>query len=163
MRTSRILFLFIISIFSLSQRSEAQKFEFIKVPELVNILNNPENKLFVVNFWATWCPPCVREFPYFQKLAREYSPDKVRFIMVSLDSRDDLEQKLIPFLEKNNVAADVALMTDLDYNSWIHKVDPDWQGEIPSTLIFNNSKHIKLFHPGEIDEPGLRTLINHLL
>ncbi len=147
----------------LAQRIEAQKFEFIRVPELEKILKNPENKVFVINFWATWCPPCVKEFPDFQKVAGEYDPDKVKFIMISLDFRSDLEEKLIPFLEKNNVSVDVALMTDLDYNSWIDKVDPSWQGEIPSTLVFNNSKKIRQFHAGELDEQDLRKLINNSL
>lgn len=163
MRKSSLLISFILIFIILADKLEAQKFEFIQVPELEKILKNPENKLYVVNFWATWCPPCVKEFPYFQKLAKEYDPEKVEFIMISLDFRSDLESKLIPFLEKNNVTVDVALMTDLDYNSWIDKVDPSWQGEIPSTLIFNNSRKVRLFHPGELDEQGLRKLINNSL
>ena len=79
--------------------------------------------------------------------------------MVSLDFPSDLEKKLIPFIEDNNVSLEVALMTDLDYNSWIDKVDPNWHGEIPSTLVFNNQKKIRQFHMGEIDEQGLRKLI----
>ena len=163
MKRGKLLILCIIAILTLLQESKAQKFEFIKVPELEKILSNPEDKLFVVNFWATWCPPCVKEFPYFQKVAKDYDTEKVRFIMISLDFRDDVESKLVPFLEKNNVSVDVAMMTDLDYNSWIDKVDPSWQGEIPSTLIFNNSRNIRHFHPGEIDEKDLRTLIDNSL
>ena len=163
MRKSSLLLSFILILIILTAKVEAQKFDFIHVPELEKILNNPENKVFVVNFWATWCPPCVKEFPDFQKVAGEYDPDKVKFIMISLDFRSDLEEKLIPFLEKNNVSVDVALMTDLDYDSWIDKVDPSWQGEIPSTLVFNNSKKIRQFHAGELDAQDLRKLINNSL
>lgn len=139
--------------------ASGQKFQFIKVPELEKILNNPENKLFVINFWATWCPPCIREFPNFEKVSKEFSQSEVKFIMVSLDFPSELEEKLIPFIEKNNVSLDVALMTDLDYDSWIDKVDASWHGEIPSTLVFNNSRKKRQFHLGEIDEAGLRKLI----
>jgi hypothetical protein len=54
-------------------------------------------------------------------------------------------------------------MTDIDYNGWIDKVDPAWQGDIPATLFFNNSKKTRYFHTGEVTEPELKKYINSLL
>jgi thiol-disulfide isomerase/thioredoxin len=142
------------------QASSGQKLDYIKVPELEKILKNPENKLFVVNLWATWCPPCVRELPDFEKVAKFYSVSRVQFIMISLDFPSQVEKQLIPFLKKNNISLDVSLMTDVDYNSWINKVDSSWQGDIPATLIFNNSQKIRHFHSGELSEKDLRKLID---
>jgi thiol-disulfide isomerase/thioredoxin len=131
----------------------------IKIPELERILSSKEDVLHVVNFWATWCGPCVREFPTFEKVARDYGDKKVKFIMISLDFPSQVEKQLIPFLEKNKSELDVAVMMDVDYNAWIDKVDGTWQGDLPATLVFNNARKKRDFHKGEVDEPGLRKLI----
>jgi thiol-disulfide isomerase/thioredoxin len=138
---------------------QAQKAERIGIPELEKILNSPEDQLHVVNFWATWCPPCVTELPYFEKLSREYQGKGVKFILVSLDFPSQVDSRLIPFLKKNKITADVRLMTNLDYNSWIDKVDGNWQGNIPVTIFYNNAKKIRYFHPSEMNEKELRDLI----
>lgn len=140
-----------------------QKVTHIKVPDLEKILKAPENKLFVVNFWATWCPPCVSELPNFEKVAKEYKAEDVRFILVSLDFPSQIEKQLMPFLKKNRISLDVLVMTDVDYDSWIDKVDRSWEGNIPVTLFFNNSKKKRYFHLGEVDETGLRKIINSQL
>ena len=154
---------FLLVFIFYSPLSEGQKIEYIKIPELEKILNDPGNKLFVVNFWATWCPPCVAEIPNFEKAAKDYDPEKVRFILVSLDFPSQVEKQLIPFLKKNKITLDVAVMMDVDYNKWIDKIDPKWQGDIPATLIFNNSKKSKYFHSGEVSEPELKKYINSML
>ena len=138
----------------------AQKIEKIGVPELEKILASPGDELHVVNFWATWCAPCVTELPAFEKLAGEYFDTDVKFILVSLDFPSQIDSRLIPFLKDNKITADVRVMTDLDYNSWIAKVDDSWQGNIPSTLFFNNAENIRYFLPSEVTEEELRDLIN---
>jgi len=57
-----------------------------------------ENTIYVINFWATWCMPCVKELPYFEKLNAENKDAKV--VLISLDFKDQLESKLLPFLKK---------------------------------------------------------------
>jgi thiol-disulfide isomerase/thioredoxin len=139
---------------------KGQDVRYIKIPELEKILGNQDNKLYVINFWATWCAPCIKEYPVFQKLSQEFRTDKVDFLMISLDFPSQIEKQLIPFLKKNNSSLNVAVMMDLDYNAWIDKVDPTWQGEIPATLVFNNRKKIREFHRGEINESQLRKMID---
>jgi thiol-disulfide isomerase/thioredoxin len=138
---------------------QAQETEKIGIPELEKILSSPADQLHVVNFWATWCPPCVTELPYFEKLSKEYQGKGVKFILVSLDFPSQIDSKLIPFLKKYKITADVRVMTNLDYNSWIDKVDSNWQGNIPVTIFFNNARKAKYFHPSELDEKELRDLI----
>jgi len=88
MRSGKILIsVSIFLVFFIGLEASGQKIEYIKVPDLEKILNNKENKLLVVNFWATWCAPCVKELPAFEKVAGEYNESKVRFIMLSLDFR----------------------------------------------------------------------------
>lgn len=102
-----------------------------------NILIEDEN-IYVINFWATWCAPCIKELPYFEKLNAENK--NVKVILVSLDSKKDLEKKLIPFIEKRKLNSKVLLLADKDYNSWLSKVDADWSGAIPATLLLNGKK-----------------------
>ncbi|MCZ8331417.1 MAG: TlpA disulfide reductase family protein [Flavobacterium sp.] len=102
-----------------------------------NILIEDEN-IYVINFWATWCAPCIKELPYFEKLNAENK--NVKVILVSLDSKKDLDKKLIPFIEKRKLKSKVLLLADKDYNSWLSKVDDDWSGAIPATLLLNGKK-----------------------
>lgn len=140
-----------------------QKVEYIKAADLEMILKNKEDKLSVINFWASWCAPCVKELPHFEKISKEYDGNEVTFFLISLDFPSEIEGKLIPFLKKNKITHEVAVMTDTDYNLWIDKVDPVWQGNIPATLVINNAKKIRSFHPREFDEKQLRELINKSL
>ena len=153
----------IILAFISTQQTAGQSIRKIHVKELEKILSNQENKLFILNLWATWCAPCVKEIPAFEKIAKEIDKSKVSFVMISLDFPSQIETQLKPFLKKNKTSLDVSVMMDTDYNSWIDKVDPTWEGNIPSTLFFNNSKKTRYFHSGELSESELRKLINQFI
>jgi len=150
-------------LFAEAETAGGQQIAQIKIPELEKILSAGDDKLYVINFWATWCPPCVKELPHFQKVAREFNRDEVSFLLVSVDFPSQIESHLRPFLKRNNVALDVAIMMETDQNEWINKVDPSWQGNIPVTLMFNNTNKTRKFHPGDLDEAELRNMIKSLL
>ncbi len=95
---------------------------------------------YIINFWATWCKPCVKELPYFDELHDEYKDDKVKIILVSLDFPKQIESKLVPFIMKNNLKPEVVVLTDSDANTWVGKVDDQWDGAIPVTLIYNKNE-----------------------
>jgi thiol-disulfide isomerase/thioredoxin len=108
------------------------------------------NTIYVVNFWATWCAPCVKELPHFEKLNSENKSVKV--VLVSLDFKKQYESTLLPFLKRKNIQSEVVLLTDKDYNSWLPMVDKEWSGSIPATLIIKNGKKIfaeKIFSSDE--------------
>jgi len=106
-----------------------------------------DNNVYVINFWATWCAPCVKELPHFEKLNVENK--KIKVILVSLDSKKDLEKKLIPFIQRKKIASEVVLLSDKDYNSWLNKIDQNWSGSIPATLIIQGKN--KLFAEREFE------------
>lgn len=160
MRTILILIVFLIVTINVSL---AQEFRKISKSELISILENPTDILHVINFWATWCGPCVKELPDFQQVIQETDKSKVDFLFVSLDFPSDADKKLGPFLKKNNYTFDVALMTETDYNSWIDLVDPSWQGSLPATLFFNKAKQIHRFIPEPLEKSKLIDTINSLL
>ena len=106
-----------------------------------------DDNTYVINFWATWCAPCIKELPYFEQLHKD-NP-KVKVILVSLDSRKDLEKKFIPFVVKKQLTAEVILLSDKDYNAWLDKIDDSWSGAIPATLIISGKR--KLFAEREFE------------
>lgn len=99
-------------------------------------LKKTTDTVYVVNFWATWCKPCVKELPAFEKLNREYRNEKVKVLLVSLDFIKHYDSKLIPFIKKNNLQSEVILLNDPRSNRWIDKVSPEWSGAIPATVIY---------------------------
>lgn len=104
-------------------------------------LENENDSTYVVNFWATWCKPCVKELPAFEKLNAEFSNKKVKVLLVSLDFPSKLETFVIPFLDRNNIQSQVVLFDDPDANNWIPSIDKTWSGAIPATIIYNKNKN----------------------
>ncbi len=130
--------------------------------DLAPLFNQRTDTTYVINFWATWCKPCVEELPYFEALHDRYSDQKLRVILVSLDFPRQLESKLIPFLEKHQLKSDVMVLTDPKQNEWIDKVNPEWGGAIPVTMIYKADK--KQFIGEQIASPNeLNTLIESFL
>jgi thiol-disulfide isomerase/thioredoxin len=103
-------------------------------------LNKKDGKVHIINFWATWCAPCVKELPYFEKLNTEYSGKNVDVLLVSLDFPHLYDSKLKPFIKKKNLKSKVIALDDVDMNTWIPKVDTKWSGSIPATIIYRNDE-----------------------
>lgn len=130
---------------AISQNSELENVLESKIPvydfEALSVwLNKTNDTTYVVNFWATWCKPCIKELPAFEKLNTEYGSQKVKVLLVSLDFPEKLESQVMPFIEKQNIKAEVVLLDDADANSWIPKVSPEWSGAIPATLIYKKGE-----------------------
>lgn len=101
-------------------------------------LTQKDDKVYVVNFWATWCKPCVKELPYFEKLNNSYSNQNVEVVLVSLDFPHLYESKLKPFVIENKLTSKVIALDDVDMDTWIPKVSETWSGAIPATIIYKN-------------------------
>ena len=112
---------------------------------------------YVVNFWASWCTPCVKELPAFERISKEFSGEKLKVLLVSLDFPSQVESRLMPFLEKNGISSEVLVLNDPDANRWIDKVDPGWSGSIPATLIYNRKERI--FHEGTYSYNELKEIV----
>jgi thiol-disulfide isomerase/thioredoxin len=136
-----------------------QEVQVIKFKELQSLRNNPSDTLYVVNFWATWCKPCIKELPHFEAAHAKYKNQPVKVILVSLDSKVDLKTKVMPFAQKRNLKARLFLLDEPDANSWIDQVEPKWSGAIPATIFFNNRRQVYYFLEKELTEVELQTLI----
>lgn len=116
---------------------------------------------YVVNFWATWCAPCVEELPYFEKLNVQYKKQPVKVILMSLDFRSKLQTEVIPFVRKHKLAAEVYIVNEPDQQAFIEKVSKKWSGAIPATWFVNTKKKINSFFEKEFTYNDLNsTLLN---
>jgi thiol-disulfide isomerase/thioredoxin len=133
----------------LAAPSYAQRVAVLKFPALQQRLARPSDTTYVVNFWATWCGPCVQEMPGFEKVRAAQIGQKVKFVLVSLDYAAQLDKKVKPFVRKHGLKAEVLLLDETDPNTWLQKVDRQWSGSIPFTLIYNNQaqKRATFEHP----------------
>ncbi len=152
-----ILFLSIVlACFSL----KAQQYDNMKVfktyDEFKQVLEQDDDKIHVVNFWATWCGPCVKELPYFEELHQKYNNNDVEILLVSIDWDKHVEKKVIPFLHKNEYTAPTIVFDDPKTNDWIPKIDTSWSGAIPITIFYKGDQRIfkeQAFHSvGELEE-----------
>jgi thiol-disulfide isomerase/thioredoxin len=107
---------------------------------LNHFLSQENDTVYVVNFWATWCIPCVEELPNFEKITQKYSNDKVKVILVSLDFGKDAKTRLLPFIARKKIKSDVIMIREPDADSWISKVDEGWSGALPATVIYKGKK-----------------------
>jgi thiol-disulfide isomerase/thioredoxin len=161
MRIHYLIFVFLLQFSAM--RLQAQNVTIYKLPDLQKLLQRNTDTVYVINFWATWCRPCVEELPYFEQAKITFAQQKVRIILVSLDDRADLHTKLKPFLLRKQIKSKVVLLDETDYNSWINKIEPTWEGAIPATIIYNNSKKKRTFLERELSQNELISFIqNHL-
>jgi thiol-disulfide isomerase/thioredoxin len=142
--------------------SKANTVRVVTFSELETILQKKDDTLRVINFWATWCKPCVEELPFFEKLNQMYQDQPVKVILVSLDFSNKKEM-VASFVQRKNLQSSVLLLAQSNPNEWIDKVSPDWSGAIPATLFVRGSHAIRIFHEGEYTQETLDKQIQNLL
>jgi thiol-disulfide isomerase/thioredoxin len=132
-----------------------------KINDLLNRINNTSDTTYVVNFWATWCKPCVAELPEFEKLHIDSKEKnrKVKVLLVSMDFVEELNKKLKDFLAKNKYTCEIVLLDEINGNDFINKISEKWSGAIPATLITKKDKTQNYFHEGKMTFDGLQAAI----
>ena len=101
------------------------------------MLHQTGDKVYVVNFWATWCAPCIKELPYFETVNKR---DDVEVLLVSLDFPNYKTKRLLPFVEKHQLQSKVVHLDDANENFWINDIDTEWSGAIPATIIYTQEE-----------------------
>ena len=91
----------------------------------------------LVNFWATWCPPCREEFPELVKIDREYRPQGLEFVTVSLDDLAEINRDVPAFLTEMKSTIPAYLLKTADEETAIHSIAPDWRGALPLTVLYD--------------------------
>ncbi|WP_435352699.1 TlpA disulfide reductase family protein [Emticicia sp. SJ17W-69] len=131
--------------------------EIIKFTDLDKLMQKDDG-IYVINFWASWCRPCVAEMPNFETVGNNFRLNNVKIIFISLDFKRDLEN-VKKFVEDKGINSPVYLLDEPDYDSWIDKVSTKWSGAIPATLISQGNR--KEFYEQIFDYQTLTEKIKH--
>ncbi|MEB2786035.1 redoxin domain-containing protein [Algoriphagus persicinus] len=128
---------------------------------LADLLKNDTDELLLVNFWATWCGPCIIEYPEFVTIQRMYGERDFQFVSISMDSPDQAE-KALKFLKGKASALPNYIMDTDDKYKVIDVVGKEWDGSLPITLLIEPGGEIAYRVPGTIDANELkREIVDH--
>jgi len=155
--------LFIILLFAAGlQPAWAQSIGSYNATEL-NTRISGKDTLYIVNFWATWCIPCVKELPGFNMVNDLYKDRPVKVLLVSFDFREQYPQALSAWVKKKKLHPEVAWLNESNPNEYIPKLAPEWEGGLPATLLINNKTGTRVLKPGEVTAAELTAWIDQQL
>ncbi|URC11866.1 TlpA family protein disulfide reductase [Flavobacterium sp. B183] len=133
-----VLRIFVVFAFSVSGYS--QNVKLLNIDQLNERIKNGKDSTYVVNFWATWCAPCIKELPHFEKLKADHQSDKLAVLLVSVDFKSKLNSAVVPFVKRKNLKNEVFLLNESNPQEYIDRIDKDWSGSIPATLFIKEDK-----------------------
>lgn len=153
--------LFILFVLGAVLPAQAQQIKAYTATDVMKSAASPDT-VYIINFWATWCPPCVQELPEFNKLYDKYKAQPVKILMVSLDFKDSYPYKLEGFVKRKGLQPEVAWLSDTDPNVFIPKIEGTWQGSIPATLILRQGQPRK-FIEGQVTVAQVSRIVDAML
>lgn len=149
-----VVFLFLI------HASLAQPAQTIRLADLEAMMEEGSSEIHIINFWATWCGPCVKELPYFEKITAEGN-DNIKVSLVSLDlDLNPNPEKVYQFIRKKKLQSEVWLLDEPDPNAWISKIHPEWSGALPATMLINHKTGERKFIGRALREGELEQYLN---
>lgn len=154
MKAISITIIFLIATITL----HAQTAELIKIEDLQKIVEGKSDKIQVLNFWATWCAPCIKELPLFEEMNTNRSDVEISLVSIDLDL-DPNPDKVHRFVSRKKLKSNVYILDERDPNSWINKIDESWSGAIPATLVVNLANGKRRFVERELKEGDLEKII----
>lgn len=156
-------FIAVIAFLFLAPAAFSQDIKKMKITDLVQLIDTSSVPL-VVNFWATWCQPCIREIPWFEKAVAEYKEKGVKLLLVSLDFADDYKNKSIHrFVKKTAYQSQVIWLDETNADKFCPPIDSAWGGSIPATLMVNNRKSYRQFFEHQIKEERFKLELKKLV
>lgn len=142
--------------------SFAQQVEAVKIEEL-NTYITKANQPLIINFWATWCKPCIAEMPYIQQAAQQYKDSGVKLIMVSLDFPEAYPNDIADFIKSKNLDGTFFWLDESNADHFCPVIDKQWQGSIPATLFLNSKTHYRKFFERKITPDELHRFLQEML
>jgi thiol-disulfide isomerase/thioredoxin len=109
-----------------------------------------KDAVLVINFWDTFCKPCVAEIPSFISITNQYKKDNVKLLLVSLDLPSYYPAKIATFSKKHNFKTSITWLNETNADYFCPKIDPAWSGSIPSTVILNTKTGYRKFFEEEM-------------
>jgi thiol-disulfide isomerase/thioredoxin len=135
--------------------------EKIDKSSLQELIDNREDKVLLLNIWATWCPPCIKEIPDLIRISNNYK-SIVDVVGISIDFSEDLDKKVLPFLEKNNVSYINYINGFRKDEDLINFFIKNWSGALPASFIYNRNGDLLHFIEGKKDYDYFRKMIEKI-
>lgn len=161
----RILFacLIVFLLADAAPRSvHAQTVRLLTLGQLEKRIKQGRDTTYIVNFWATWCAPCLKELPYFEMLGANLKSKKVKILLVSTDSKAKLDKGVIPMAKRMKLQSEVFLLNEKSQQVYINRVDKNWSGALPATLFINKSKGKRVFYEKDFTYAELLKTFNSI-
>lgn len=155
-------FFFIVFAFLFTTCLPAQELKSIKITDLEKTIAESKGPL-IINFWATFCVPCIEEIPYFQEEVKKYEKEGLQLLLVSLDMKSFYPEKIRAFVKKRKFTAPMVWLNETNANYFCDKIDPKWSGAIPATLFVNNKTGYRRFLEQEMSRAQLQKEIEAML
>lgn len=151
----------LLTFLAFCQMGKAQAIEVLDMSSYQNRVMLPNDSLYVVNFWATWCKPCVQELPYFLQMKEKYTQQKVVFVFINLNSLKEIE-KVETFVKDKHLPLPSYLLQAGNPTVWIDQVEKEWSGSIPFTLFYQGGRKL-FFKEGEFEMSELENKLKDYL
>ena len=154
--------LFFVATFFIAFTGFGQTIPVWKLDDLKTAIKNSKEPT-IINFWATFCKPCIAELPHFQSLANQYKAQGVNLIMVSVDLKEAYPSKIASFAKKIKLTSPVVFLDESNADIFCPAVDSSWSGAIPASIFINNSKGYRKFYEEELSKEKLEAVIREML
>jgi thiol-disulfide isomerase/thioredoxin len=142
--------------------AKAQEVKMVKITDVEKIIAESKQPT-IINFWATWCIPCIEEIPYFLEEVAKNKKDSVSILFVSLDFKESFPAGIISFIKKKKITEPVVWLNETDADYFCPKISSRWSGAIPATLFVNNNTSYTKFSEGQLSHIQLQAAISKML
>ncbi|WP_158559214.1 TlpA disulfide reductase family protein [Deminuibacter soli] len=139
----------------------AQEIKRVKIADIQRMIDTSTQPL-IVNFWASWCTPCIHEIPWFEKNVAAFKDHNVKLLLVSLDLPGDYPGNLRKFINQHHYASQVVWLEDMKADEYCPKIDSTWHGTIPVSLFVNNQTHFRQFLNRQVTDPQVQLLLQQM-
>ncbi len=145
-----------------SLAGRGQEIRKIQITDLEQVISDSKTPL-IVNFWATFCVPCIEEIPYFQSQVKAHEKEKVQLLLVSLDLPEKFPAGIRSFAVKRKITAPIVWLNETNADYFCPRIDEKWSGAIPASLFVNNATGYRQFYEEQLTEAELKEAIRAML
>ena len=130
--------------------------------QILPIFQKNNDTTYVINFWATTCPPCIKELPYFEKINQLSNSKPIKVVLINRDLEKHFEKRVIPFVKKHHLHSEIIALHDENMSKWLDLVYSKWWGALPFTMIYKGDNKKFYLDPFETYEDLENAVLNTL-
>ena len=155
-------FILILTLCSFSFTILAQQVRKMKITDLDSYIQHADHPL-IVNFWATYCVPCMEEMPAFIDITNRHKRESVELLLVSLDMAKSYPDKITRFAREKGLPRYIVWLEETNADYFCPKIDQQWSGAIPATLFVNQKTGYRKFFEQQISAAQLQKIFAEML